>query len=384
MTTVLENAGGMEQYFIDTAKELSKIDNAAVDIITRDDRFTAKLEGLLDIYYMKKARDSNNKKREKIHKTLSIVLGNIQYYKVSSWKTLANTLKKYDVVYAKNELLEAAILKFIIGYRNIPPVVFCCATPLVYPYPRSLQEKLHNFLYRGKVYAFLVKGAAAFHTKNIQDEQVLKKMFPKKRVVKIANAINIPVFIEQAKTHVYPYEWSPNKYNIVWVGRLTLQKGIDRLITVIKTLNHDARYREAIFWHIVGEGEEKEMLIKEVGTCNNVHLHGHVSHEQMPSIYSQCNLLISTSRWESFGLTLIEANACGLPAIAYNISGPNEIIVRGENGFLIDNEQEMVTTIKSLVDHKLHCADPAKIVRAKFNSQQHGVQIYDLLRYATG
>ncbi len=384
MTTVLENAGGMEQYFIDTAKELSAMKDTTVDIITLDDQFTLRLEKMLDIYYLKKAYVKNIRKREEVRADIRSQLGTIPYHKMPSFRALSAKLKEYDVIYAKNELLEAMIFASILRYVHMPPVVFCCATPLGYPQPQSIREKLHNFLYQGRIYAFLTKGVTAFHVKNMQDEHIVKRMFPKKRVTKIPNAINIRTFTEHATKYVYPYQWDSRKFNIVWVGRLTMQKGIDRLVNVIRMLNDGIRYDEKIFWHIAGDGEEKETLKKETRDWKNVHLHGHIPHEQMPSVYRHCDLLLSTSRWESFGLTLIEANASGIPAVAYDIPGPNEIIVNGQNGFLITNEREMADTIRSLIDHERYCSDPTEVVRKKFSSEQHSVHLYDLLKYAAG
>lgn len=119
------------------------------------------------------------------------------------------------------------------------------------------------------------------------------------------------------------------------VGRLTYQKGFDRLIKAWALVNECCPD-----WtlDIVGSGEDREdlnQLIIEKGLGKVVSIVS--STEDMPKVYLQSSLLILTSRYEGFGLVLTEAHSFGVPTVAYNCKcGPSEIVKDGINGFLVE------------------------------------------------
>lgn len=69
--------------------------------------------------------------------------------------------------------------------------------------------------------------------------------------------------------------------------------------------------------------------------------------ERLSSLYTESSVLISTSERESFGQTLLEALACGIPVIARDSGGPADIVIEGVNGTLVahDKPQEMAIAI---------------------------------------
>ena len=121
--------------------------------------------------------------------------------------------------------------------------------------------------------------------------------------------------------------------NIAIVGRLSNEKGIDIALQVMQKvllLMPDAK-----LW-IIGDGKEKENLINlasQIGIQNSVKFFGFI--HDVDSLLSQCSLLIMTSRWEGFGLVLLEAMKLKMPCIAFDHLAANEIIINNETGFLI-------------------------------------------------
>jgi len=150
-------------------------------------------------------------------------------------------------------------------------------------------------------------------------------------------------------------ESSVNKYDInskliVSVGRLTHQKNFLQLIDIAKiVLKNNPDY----IWHIYGSGED-EKLIQDKITKNNLDkrivLKGQSNN--LYNLYPKYSMMVMTSRYEGFPMTLIEGMACNLPLISFDIpTGPNEIIRENINGFLIDpfNSMEMANKINDLI-----------------------------------
>lgn len=126
---------------------------------------------------------------------------------------------------------------------------------------------------------------------------------------------------------------------IIAVGRLDAQKKFDRLLNIWSKVTNQVSNWEL---YIFGQGPDKEILknlISALNLQNNTFIKS-----PTPNIiteYMKSSILVMTSTYEGFGMVLTEAMACGLPVIAYGCKcGPKDIIVNGENGFCINNNDE--------------------------------------------
>ncbi len=143
--------------------------------------------------------------------------------------------------------------------------------------------------------------------------------------------------------------WTETKReNIVLaVGRMTAQKGFDTLIKSWAKIDPESKHNWKL--RIVGPAgsakPELEQLIKEFKLEQSVELIP--ASLQIESEYQQASMYVMSSRYEGFGLTLIEAMGQGLPVIAFNCPmGPSEIIA-DKYGKLLppDDIEEMATSI---------------------------------------
>lgn len=138
---------------------------------------------------------------------------------------------------------------------------------------------------------------------------------------------------------------------LVAVGRLVDQKGFDLLLHAWQKVI--ASYPD---WQleIVGDGEDGPMLkslAEQLGISHNVIFFGQSNHVQ--DRYIEASGFIFSSRYEGFGLVLIEAMAHGLPCISFDCdSGPRDIIEDGINGYLVEgqNVEQLVDCIKQYID----------------------------------
>ena len=262
--------------------------------------------------------------------------------------------------------MEAFILKFLIGYKNLPPVIFGCHTPAYYPVVKSIQSKLHNILYGGVVYKFLASGVNIFHVINSFDEKFYKKLFQSKKVVKIYNPFDSEQFLRSADANKYGFKRDKAKHNIIWAGRLTEQKGVDDLVMIVNRINSTPA-ADKIVWNICGDGGEKYKIV-DLLKWKNVNYFGYVENIYMASLYKENDLLISTSKWEGFPYNLLEAQSCGLPVIAYDICGCNDMVESGVNGYLVTNAEQYGTEILNCVSGKYVFSGIKQYIMKKFNS----------------
>lgn len=124
------------------------------------------------------------------------------------------------------------------------------------------------------------------------------------------------------------------KKRVIAVGRLDYQKSFDRLIQVWEKVHPQMPdWRLDIF----GQGEWKEMLqgmIDERVLQNTVRLNDPI--RNIGKEYSESSMLVMSSHYEGFPMVMIEAMACGLPAVCFDFKcGPRDIIVEGENGLIV-------------------------------------------------
>ena len=124
--------------------------------------------------------------------------------------------------------------------------------------------------------------------------------------------------------------------DIVLVGRLSEEKGLERLVPIAKHLKN-----EYPSWKIslVGNGEireDLERLFKESNLEDYIVFKGVV--KDVNKIYLEASIYAMTSHFEAFPMVLLEAQSCGLPVVAFDCpEGPSQIIHDGEDGFLIRN-----------------------------------------------
>lgn len=155
--------------------------------------------------------------------------------------------------------------------------------------------------------------------------------------------------IEYRKTEK---EYDIHSKCIVSSGRFNHQKGYDMLVEIAeKVLKKHSDWE----WHIYGDGEEKEKIMKLIHEKNlerNVILKGFS--KNMNEDYRKYAFFALTSRFEGFAMVNIEAHYAQLPIVAFNCNcGPDEIIQDDVNGFLIDcfDIEAFADKVNYLIEH---------------------------------
>ena len=194
----------------------------------------------------------------------------------------------------------------------------------------------------GKSYNWLIK---KFY-KNI-DHIICQSVYMQKDLVKnyrIKEKSTVIIYnpVEEVDNFKTPVSsTSKTKYKFFTVGRLSAEKGVERLIQSLALLDLDFTF------HIIGDGEEKNnlrQLATKLDLLNKIFFEGQKSHpyENM----HDADLFLIGSRYEGFPNVLLEAGVLGIPVVGFNAPGGiSEIIEEGVNGFLAENNN-----IRSLAD----------------------------------
>lgn len=139
---------------------------------------------------------------------------------------------------------------------------------------------------------------------------------------------------------------------LISVGRVTEQKGYDWLVEIWAKVAHShPEYEMAIYGH----GPDQKMIerrAEELGISDSFRFYPPTS--DIVSEYEQSEIYVMSSRFEGFGLVLVEAMSCGIPVISFDCPyGPSDIIQDGENGYLVqlgDNDA-FAERICYLIEH---------------------------------
>ena len=128
---------------------------------------------------------------------------------------------------------------------------------------------------------------------------------------------------------------------LLTVSRLLPHKGIDQGIRVLARL---APRHPTLRYAVAGCGEDRprlERLARSEGVAERVHFLGGVPDADLPALHNLAELYLGLSRFtgdqvEGFGLSLVEASACGRPVVAGRSGGVPSAVRPGETGLLVD------------------------------------------------
>lgn len=146
-----------------------------------------------------------------------------------------------------------------------------------------------------------------------------------------------------------------SRQHLLFVGRLIKNKGVDVLLKAMPMILEHFPEQKLI---IVGEGAERknlETLSHELNISRQVSFIGAKAHDQLPFFYREASIFVSPTFSEGFGLTLVEALACGCPVIVSDVPGVRDIIEHQQTGLLFpagDNRALATNVIALLCDEK--------------------------------
>ena len=124
---------------------------------------------------------------------------------------------------------------------------------------------------------------------------------------------------------------------LITVGRMSFEKKVDLLITTMK------RFGDDVALLVCGKGpmdKECRQLAIDEGVSDKVVFAGFVPDDELISYYSCADIFITASKFETQGLTTLEAMACEIPALCANGRAFTDVIKDGYNGYLFETTED--------------------------------------------
>jgi N-acetyl-alpha-D-glucosaminyl L-malate synthase BshA len=218
-------------------------------------------------------------------------------------------------------------------------------------------------------------------------EDTRRAMAVRREIAVIPNFIDAAVYRRKADPALRGRFCPPDERLVIHLSNLRPVKQVDAVVRVFDQI----RSRVPSRLLMVGEGPElgrAEQLIEQLGIGAQVELVGEA--QDVVGLLSVSDLFLLPSLQESFGLSALEAMACGVPVVASNVGGLPEVVVDGVTGFLHPPDQVSAmaeSAIRILSDQDLHArmaADGVRLAAERFSADRIVPQYEALYEQALG
>lgn len=217
------------------------------------------------------------------------------------------------------------------------------------------KSKIKKYFWLPTYSKWIVAKAKKVITNSQYTKELVKMIQPKSNVIALPLAVNHTFFtprLSQKNTN-------DKVIRFVTISRILKFKGHDFILKTLESLPKDVQSK--IEWHIAGTGPHVQYLkdlIEASPIQSQIHLHGFVSDQDLPSFYNTKDVFILATREQSnsnkvegFGLVFLEAQSCGLPAIGTQTGGISDAIEYGNGGWLFeqDNTKELKKILTTII-----------------------------------
>lgn len=240
--------------------------------------------------------------------------------------------------------------------RSIPTVVSANGCIYAYKYVPSFPwtKKLVYLLHDTFVSAPIRKAAIALAVSHAEANHYEEFGVPRERIRIVPNGIDLDTFSPGGSKGNLASDSDTGSESIGYVGRLDPIKG---LLTLLKAFETISRETKGCKLTLVGpDFGMKRALISVIRRkkLSGVTFLGPVSYDRLPDIYRGLDVVVTPSLFEIFGMSTLEAMACGKPVVSTRVGGLTDLIQEGYNGYLVgsDDDDALANRVNYLLQHK--------------------------------
>ncbi len=328
-------AGNATAYIL---REFSKIPKLKVDLITSSIDEKYHLEKIGNNIKIHRLPIGKNKEKMHFQSQKEMLFYTWRAYFFAQ-KLLRK--KKYDLTHSFFSVPCGAISWLLWRTKKIPYIISLRGSDVP-----GYSERF-KFIYKiiTPIIVQIWKNAEAVVANSAQFKELAKKSNPKQAIKIITNGIDTEEFFAKKIG-----DKREGEFKVICGSRLTPRKGISYIIEAIDLLK---RKNLKVMLEIIGEGNaEKDLkeLVRSKGLTKEVIFLGRIEHRLLPKYYQNADVYVSASFNEGMSNTMLEALACGLPIIATETGGTEEMVKVGRNGFVIKmkSAEEIANKIKIL------------------------------------
>jgi glycosyltransferase involved in cell wall biosynthesis len=283
-------------------------------------------------------------------------------------------------VYRPDELLDA-IKKFrpdIIHYQwpcGTMDFLFSLILKLHIPVVATIHVSVNSrkflfdkmwYLYFGIFKRNLLKIAATVPISKFIERQIYARVnIPKEKMHLIYAGVDV--------THYKPAKKSNDDLELLFVGQIMPEKGIDVLVDAVIAVNK----KRAVNLTIVGDGHYRRMLMNKTKGLPFIKWMGFVKEQKkVIDYYARSDLTVLPTRWdEAFSLVPVESMSCGTPVLSTNKGGTPEIVIPHKTGILIEDcKKELL--VDALLSVKKQDLEKMGRIARNFVVKKHSFEIW--------
>lgn len=281
------------------------------------------------------------------------------FYSRDLRKALAQNGRQFDIFHITSIFLAASTLGAYYAKNFKKPYIISPRGSLMKSplFSENIFKKLKKRIYNALIEKRNLRGAAAIHfTVPTEEEEYIKGEFPMKKSIILPNIVKLEKIAGNFPSGYFrkKFNISDDKKIVIYLGRLSWIKGFDTLIPAFKAVVK--KHPEAIL--VIAGGDDKgykknvQLLITNYQLQDGVIFTGMLTGADKIAAYQDSDVFVLPSYSESFGMSIVEAMAAGLPVVVSKGVGISAYIKQVKAGIVVEkNEVELSGAILKILNN---------------------------------
>lgn len=324
-------------------KALCQVDDIEISLFSLEKNYNQNYQNVENFTLIEAGQYIKDKKFKAIHKLVT-------FTKIFRLKRIINQYKP-DVVHA-HYASSYGLIGALCGFR---PYILSVWGSDVYDFPQQ------NWLFRSIIQFNLKMADQILSTSNVMRAET-KKYTDKSILV-------TPFGVDTALFKKKDAKKKQRKIIIGTVKTLEEKYGIDTLISTFAILCERNPSKEMEL-RIAGSGNKAGKYKEQVKGLNledKVFFDGRIPNTSVPSYINQMDVYLALSRFESFGVAIVEAMACEVPVVVSNVGGLSEVVDNNVTGFIVpkENPYEAAVAVEKIISDKKIAVEMGRMGRQR-------------------